>query len=256
MSVAKARLRSFTQAAPRAETLTVPRPVRWSILERSLLAAFAMLLLAAAVLPFDLFLSNAIRGDWIGGDLKRLILLAEVYAHGTGVAMILLTIFVLDRSARRSLLRLGLCAFGAGMLANIMKLYVARIRPHSLPEGATLSDTFVGFLPLVWGVDMPYGHALQSLPSGHTATAVGLAIGMSRIYPHGRWLFATFAGLAALQRIVVGAHYPSDVFCGAAIGIVIAGAMIDARLAGSWLARFERNHKPKPARLDNEAHAA
>jgi len=209
---------------------------------RALLAGMALLLLAAAAMPFDLDLSHALRGKWIGGDLKRLILLAEVYAHGTGVAMILLTIFVLDIGSRRYLLRLALCTFGAGLGANLVKMCVARIRPHSLPEGAGVAETFVAWFPLVTQGNESFTSAMQSFPSAHTATAVGLAIGMSRLYPRGRWLFVLFAGLAALQRIITGAHYPSDVLCGAAVGCVVAGLLIDARIGGRLFDRFERRN--------------
>ena len=68
---------------------------------------------------------------------------------------------------------------------------------------------------------------------------MGLALGMTRLYPHGRWLFLTFASLATLQRMVVGAHYPSDCLCGAAVGLVVAALVMDSRVGGAWLRRFE-----------------
>jgi membrane-associated phospholipid phosphatase len=47
-------------------------------------------------------------------------------------------------------------------------------------------------------------------------------VGMSAVYPKGRLLFALWAALACLQRVVAGAHYPSDVFGGVAIALAIA----------------------------------
>ena len=80
-----------------------------------------------------------------------------------------------------------------------------------------------------------------AMPSGHTLTAFaalsGIYFAMDR---HHRgsffWLFilATFGGLA---RIAVGAHWPSDVFAGAALGIFggILGGHFSNRLPASVL---------------------
>jgi undecaprenyl-diphosphatase len=75
----------------------------------------------------------------------------------------------------------------------------------------------------------PYGHALQSFPSAHAATAVGLAIGLSALHPRGRWLFAAFALLAVVQRIEAQAHFSSDVLAGAAVGCAAAAAVSSLR---------------------------
>jgi membrane-associated phospholipid phosphatase len=64
--------------------------------------------------------------------------------------------------------------------------------------------------------------ANQSFPSAHTATAFGLALCLASLYPQGKGWFFTLASLVAMQRMVAGAHYLSDVLAGAAIGIVSA----------------------------------
>ena len=186
---------------------------------------------------------------WVGqsslpGDLCKLVLLAEVFAHGIGVACILLTVYVLDWRHRRRLLRIAACAYGAGMLANLGKFSIARYRPVVLDDEAlqgSVWDTFCGWFPTLTEAPSQVGRAseIQSIPSGHTAVAVGLAIGLSRYYPQGRWLFALFALLAAFQRIEVSAHFPSDTFAGAALACFCCGACFDTRLLGKWFDRFE-----------------
>jgi membrane-associated phospholipid phosphatase len=52
-----------------------------------------------------------------------------------------------------------------------------------------------------------------------------LAATLANHYPRGRWWFATLAALAMLQRIDVGAHFPSDTLLGAALGTAIAIAL-------------------------------
>jgi membrane-associated phospholipid phosphatase len=60
------------------------------------------------------------------------------------------------------------------------------------------------------------------MPSGHSATAFSLAFCLSKLYPRGRVLWFSFALLLASSRIMVDAHYLSDVFAGAALGWLIA----------------------------------
>ncbi len=109
------------------------------------------------------------------------------------------------------------------MLANVIKLLVLRSRPRAsnLIDG-TVGDTFGGWFQR----DLNSGS--QSFPSGHTATAVGLAVVLAAWYPRGRWLFATVATLVGIHRIQHLAHFPSDVFVGAAAGWFVAACCLRA----------------------------
>ena len=80
-----------------------------------------------------------------------------------------------------------------------------------------------------------------AMPSGHTLTAFAALSGIYFAMDRNRrgpffWLFilAAFGGLA---RIAVGAHWPSDVFAGAALGILggILGGHFSHRLPASVL---------------------
>ena len=129
--------------------------------------------------------------------------------------------------------RWAAATFAAGMSANVVKLGVARVRPHAVAEKmgtdlgsfASAADTFGPFFP-------PLGasSAWQSFPSGHAATAAGLAIALSWLYPHARWAFFALAALACFQRLASHAHYLSDVCWGAGLGTVVAlGVLAGAR---------------------------
>src|SRR6185369_11721275 len=109
----------------------------------------------------------------------------------------------------------------------------ARTRPLATQQAASVTDTFVSLLPLLNPNHLKngYGHHVQSFPSAHAATAVGLAIALSTFYPRGRWLFAVFAGLAMVQRLDAHAHYLSDVLAGASIAFFLAAAF--TRFGGS-----------------------
>ena len=190
-----------------------------------LLAAILALSCAAAFV-IDMPLARAVESGHIPGDLRRLITLAEVFAHGMGVGLILLGIAVLDPAARRSLPRLAASAYGVGLIAIAAKFVLPRIRPAVADLADSVWQTF-----LIGGGDHYAqlrhlsGWDIQSFPSGHSATAVGLAIGLTWLYPHGRWLFTFYAMLAMAQRIVCQAHYLSDTLAGAAIGVLFATAL-------------------------------
>ncbi|MFJ5998990.1 phosphatase PAP2 family protein [Streptomyces sp. NPDC092370] len=66
----------------------------------------------------------------------------------------------------------------------------------------------------------------SSFPSGHTAAAVAFTAAVVPIWPVAGALCAVPAAMVAVERVQSGAHYPTDVAAGAAIG-----------LAGAWLTR-------------------
>ncbi len=212
------------------------------------LMAAIFALLAMLALAIDVPVASMREQRWLPGDLRRLVSLAEVFAHGMGVACILLTVLVLDRDHRRNVLRIGTCAFGAGLSVHLGKLSVIRWRPHQLSVDSVW-DSFCGWFPAWNGIPAGVGDAsdIQSFPSGHTATAVGLAVGLAYYYPQGRWLFALFAVLAATQRIESGAHYPSDTLAGAALACLVSALCFDPRVLGKWFDRYERIERQQNA---------
>lgn len=63
----------------------------------------------------------------------------------------------------------------------------------------------------------------SSFPSGHTAAAVAFTGAVTAVWPWAGAVCAAPAALVAWERVHSGAHYPSDVAAGAAIG---AGAAV------------------------------
>jgi undecaprenyl-diphosphatase len=64
-----------------------------------------------------------------------------------------------------------------------------------------------------------------SFPSGHTAAAFSGAWVLSTAWPRKAPIFFALASCVGFSRIYVGAHYPGDVFSGAALGMLIAEAI-------------------------------
>ncbi|MFA5216585.1 phosphatase PAP2 family protein [Sulfuricurvum sp.] len=94
----------------------------------------------------------------------------------------------------------------SGISADIIKWIAGRYRPSEL------------FAHGLYGFDFLHiDRALTSFPSGHTATAFALATAITYLWPKATpvWLFAVLIGIS---RLMICAHYPSDVIAGAFVG--------------------------------------
>jgi membrane-associated phospholipid phosphatase len=155
--------------------------------------------------------------NWMESSLG----LCEVFGHGLGALVVLLLVYHLDAARRKAIPLLALTALAAGLLAAVVKMSVERIRPIYLHANDGIMQSFVGWFPL-WKASFSH----RSFPSGHTAIAVALAVSLSRLYPRGRLVFIALATAVGCQRVACGAHFLSDVCCGAAIGM-LAVALLD-----------------------------
>jgi membrane-associated phospholipid phosphatase len=182
--------------------------------------ALGLAIVGVAALSVDVPVSRWVLTHKLPHELRRFIDLCEVFGHGFGVALILLTVWVLDPTARRRMPRLLAMSFGAGILANLGKLAIARTRPISFDFAGRILDSFGGWFPLLANDSRG-----QGFPSSHVATAVGLAIGLSWLYPRGRWLFCSLALFVAAQRLASGAHFLSDTLWGAAVAAGLCGIL-------------------------------
>jgi membrane-associated phospholipid phosphatase len=91
-----------------------------------------------------------------------------------------------------------------GLLVTIVKRWIGRVRPSAQGPFA--------YEPFSWRPEY------ASLPSGHTTTAFAALVAIGAIFPRARAFLWGYALLIALSRIVVTAHYSSDVIAGAAVG--------------------------------------
>ncbi len=209
------------------------REPRGKIFQFGIPALFALLGIAA--LSIDMPLARWIDADNVPDEIKKIFDLAEVFAHGYGALAILATIWVLAPPRRSGLPRIISGWVLAGLCANLVKITLSRRRPLKLNDlNISVFDTFQGWLPLTSA-----GSAGQAFPSGHTTGAVALALGLSWLIPQGRWLFFTFALLAALQRMASGYHYLSDTLWGAALGWFCAAAFLPGGLLSATLDKLE-----------------
>ena len=124
---------------------------------------------------------------------------AILYRHGAGLAGYVLT-----------------CILVSGVMVNVLKALIGRARPGGVGDGA-----------FAFGM-MAQGRSWESFPSAHTATIFALAVALSGLFPRLRLIFLTMALWVGLSRIMIGAHWASDVCAGAALGTACA---LGARLA-------------------------
>ncbi len=215
-------------------------------LRRHLVWAALLLLLAVLAMPFDLAVAAFHETKILPGDFRRVVTLSEVFAHGFGLTAIVVSIWLFAPDLRRYLIRLALCGVLASGVAQLVKQMCARLRPVAyrnlahqleLPDSVTATWTELD-QPLHAG-QVGISYFVQSFPSAHSAMAVGVAAGLCCLLPRGRWLFIVFAILACYQRIQSQAHWTSDVFAGAAIGMLVAGLLLQGWGLGWVLARYE-----------------
>ncbi|RCW25802.1 undecaprenyl-diphosphatase [Ciceribacter lividus] len=95
----------------------------------------------------------------------------------------------------------------SGLSANLIKRAIGRARPIQFEEwGAFAFSPFAG------------NARFESFPSGHATTIGALFMALALLLPRYRVVLAMLAVWLGMTRVMVGAHYPSDVTAGLAFG--------------------------------------
>lgn len=104
------------------------------------------------------------------------------------------------------------------------KKYWARARPYiDNPAVERLGDVAPDS-PLAVNGGFERDHT--SYPSGHTAFGTGCAVVLAQMVPEQRAALFARARLYGESRLIVGAHFPTDVVAGRRIGTAAAGMML------------------------------
>jgi membrane-associated phospholipid phosphatase len=109
---------------------------------------------------------------------------------------------------RRNADHIALSVMATAIIPHLMKNCVAQTRPdrhvhgprHGIPKSGYRSDAF---------------------PSGHAMHMGAIASAVSWMAPNWRWLAWTVAGLISTTRVVLLAHWASDVLIGLGLGTMV-----------------------------------
>ncbi|MDD3251156.1 MAG: phosphatase PAP2 family protein [Lachnospiraceae bacterium] len=150
---------------------------------------------------------------WIQENLRNdiltpiLVTITKLGNHGR-IWIATATILFLWRDTRMTGFLSFMALIGSMLINNLLlKRFIARIRPYEvIPELNLLIEKEKDL----------------SFPSGHTGSAFAMATVLFFCLPPSLGIAAlSFAALMGLTRLYVGAHYPTDVLAGGAIGSVI-----------------------------------
>jgi membrane-associated phospholipid phosphatase len=209
--------------APRAEAPPVRR-------------AYVRLAAGALVAGCAILAVMVLADGWVAETMKRsprwlIVLFDQLTDFGKSgwflwpTGILLLAVAALASPALRFIDRLTLAAVGLrlaflftavavpSLVVTIVKRIIGRARPYV----GEYADPFL-YLQPVWRSDY------ASMPSGHATTAFAVAVAIGLIWPRLRALMLAYALVIAVSRVVLDAHYVSDVMAGAIVGAV--GALL------------------------------
>lgn len=119
----------------------------------------------------------------------------------------------------------------SGLLPQAIKLFVGRGRPKFL-------DTEGPFVFKAFSFNASYA----SFPSGHSTTMFAMAVAFGYLLPRWRAPLFLLAAIIALSRVIVRAHYPTDIFAGACLGAASAYLVARAFARRDIALRFVGRH--------------
>jgi membrane-associated phospholipid phosphatase len=223
-----------------------------SLATSSLWILVATAVLVAALIPFDPILSEHAQG------LPRAVVAFSAritdfgtfrwMLYGSGLAVILAygisrvstreTVAGKAGAGGRLMLYFFLTIGTTSVLVHVLKLIIGRARPELFAEHGAYSLT-----------PFAYDDLYSSFPSGHSA-AVGAFFGaFAMLVPRLRPLFLLGALTIGVSRVILGAHYPSDVAAGLLLGLWTAIAVAYAFARQGWLFRLDERGWPLPKSL-------
>jgi hypothetical protein len=123
-----------------------------------------------------------------------------------------------DTYAENTALLAGEALADAEIVSEVMKNVDRRLRPREIPPNGDFAHTW---FKAGGGILINRG----SFPSGHAIGAFAMATVIAERYRQHRWVPWVAYGIASVvgfSRITLQAHFPSDIFAGAALGYAIS----------------------------------
>lgn len=198
------------------ETHLRPMSLRLLILSCSFFLAGVFLSALPVNQEWMLFLNHAVAGiDPFWSFLTQ-------FGEG-GAALLLLLVFT--RFTRHGTALSLKCFLIGSLLSPLLKSWFSHPRPLGVLDPGVIHT-----------IGVPAA-AANALPSGHSMTVVAAVTLLCLFLPSGKkfkllgLVMALFAALVVLSRVMVGAHWPSDLIAGAGVGWMVVA------LAQEWESR-------------------
>jgi membrane-associated phospholipid phosphatase len=199
------------------------------------------ILIAAAAIAAILWLDRPIaawvlhthpiddKGAWhFKNDIVRELAMLEQWGQWLCSILVITVVALIDRAGRRRALAIAIGCLFTVLLTYLLKDLFGRCRPPVNGDGSwTWGGPAHGFTG---------GSKWGSFPSAHTTGAFALSVGLSWFYPKARALFMTLATITAVERVLHGAHFLSDVLAGLGIAVLVTRWTFQAKLAGRLIA--------------------
>jgi membrane-associated phospholipid phosphatase len=186
----------------------------WNLFEQIGVPTILLMLGLLCVFTIDYSVGKHFVTLRLHGELRDFVDAVEHFGTPYGQTLILLCLVASTGWKERRVYRILAGATAAGLVANVLKLLIGRTRPNAFDfDNSRIFDSFTGWFPFHSG-----GSQLESFPSAHTASAFGFAALLIWTFPKGRVVFILMGLLVGVHRVTAAAHFPSDVFTGAAVG--------------------------------------
>ena len=152
-------------------------------------------------------LAAALHTGAASGFLNGLVLVTRLGGAAAMIPLALLGVLILFVMQRRAAAFWLLCTVASGRIAvEVLKLAIGRTRPD---EAGHLVEV-----------------ASASFPSSHAAGTMLTMLALVQVFRPGHVVIAfclSWAVLVGVSRIMLGVHWPSDVFAGWGVGMLWAG---------------------------------
>lgn len=151
-----------------------------------------------------LFIQEFLRFEW----LNPIVVFLTSLADGGIIWILFAALLLCFKKYRKTGIAIVAALLIGYVITNLcLKNFVMRVRPY---------DAIAALEPLVRAGDW-------SFPSGHSTCSMAGGWVMYRRLPKHLGIPAIILGiLICLSRLYVGVHYPTDVICGALVGVVAA----------------------------------
>jgi membrane-associated phospholipid phosphatase len=216
----------------------------------------ATFVLVLVLIPFDPMISQraqALPGPVVGfnnaitnfGTFRWMLYSTGLLAIAAYVGARVLTSYSYTsriKTACRLLLYFFMTIGTASILVHLLKFVIGRARPELLIDmGAYSLTPFTG------------DNLYESFPSGHSAAAGSFFGAFMMLIPRFRFVFMGLALVIGVSRVIVGAHYPSDVAAGLLLGTWTAMAFAFIFARSQWLFQFDMKGWPHPKNVPYSA---